>query len=465
MKLPDGFIESLQHGSGTSLFAGLPEALSCDPVVSVRLNPAKSPADGWAPPADPVGWAPRGRYLTQRPAFIFDPLMHQGAYYVQEASSMFIGHILRHLTAGSGIPLSYLDACAAPGGKTGAAIGSLPPGSVVWANEYVASRAAVLRENLAKTGYPLTITTVGDTSRFAAMKDAFDIVATDVPCSGEGMMRKEPEAVAQWSPELIRQCASLQRAIVANVWPSLKPGGYLIYSTCTFNRHENEENLRWIIDTFGAQPVVIPTDPAWKVAQALEPGMQACRFVPGLTRGEGLFMAVLRKPGSGAMTEAVATSVTKKDPCRRKQPKSPAAKIPPGVESWIDPALGATLQTDGEHVTAVFPQCVAGWHPQIEIATIKGHDAIPAQQLALSRILRRGAFPETDTDRLQALRYLRGEDPQIGQGAPKGHILLTHRGLPLGFVKNIGNRCNNLYPRPWRIVSTLPEPLPPLPAL
>lgn len=208
MNLPEGFIESLSQGSGAPLFAGLPEALSLDPVVSVRIDPGKTPRGGWADDARAVPWAETsGRYLPSRPAFIFDPLMHQGAYYVQDASSMFLGHAVRHITEGHSGPVAYLDACAAPGGKTGAAIDALLPGSVVWANEYVPQRAAVLRENLAKKGYPLTIVTTGDTARFAALPASFDIIAADVPCSGEGMMRKDAEAVAQWSPALVAQCA------------------------------------------------------------------------------------------------------------------------------------------------------------------------------------------------------------------------------------------------------------------
>ncbi len=465
MNLPEGFIESLSQGSGATLFAGLPEALALDPVTSVRLNAAKEPEGGWRDDARHVAWAPRGRYLESRPAFIFDPLMHQGAYYVQDASSMFIGPVVRSLCADADGPVAYLDACAAPGGKTGAAIDALPPGSVVWANEFVPQRAAVLRENLAKQGYPLTIVTSGDTARFAAMDAAFDIVAADVPCSGEGMMRKDVDAVAQWSPRLVEQCAALQREILSNIWPALRPGGYLIYSTCTFNRRENEENVRWLIDTFAAEPVGVAIDPAWGIAPALDADFPAYRFIPGRTEGEGLFMAVVRKPGDEAFHAPSASRNTR----RRSDRRRPAAKTSPQTAaliaqaaSWLAPEWEAEIEAEADRLTAIFPQQIAGEHPRLEVATVKGRDAVPSQQLALSRAYRRGAFPEIEIDRRQALRYLRGEAPELPAEAPRGHVLLTHRHLPLGFVKNIGNRSNNLYPRPWRIVSPLPDALPPV---
>ena len=467
MNLPEGFTESLTKGSGATLFAGLPEALALDPVTSVRLNGAKTPDGGWRDDTRPVGWAPAGRYLASRPAFIFDPLMHQGAYYVQDASSMIIGHVVHCLCAGADNPVSYLDACAAPGGKTGAAIDALPSGSVVWANEYMPHRAAVLRENLAKQGYPLTIVTTGDTARFAGMEVEFDIVAADVPCSGEGMMRKDADAVAQWSPRLVEQCAAIQREILTNIWPALRPGGYLIYSTCTFNRRENEENVRWLIDTFGAEPVEIPVDPSWGIAPALDADFPAYRFIPGLTEGEGLFMAIVRKPGDEAFhAPAAVRDIRRKSDRRPTQKKAPqtAALMAQGA-AWLLPEWEAKIEIDGDKLIAVFSPQIAGQHPRLEIATVKGRDAVPSQQLALSCAYCRGAFPEVEIDRLQALRYLRGEAPELRADTPRGHILLTYRRLPLGFVKNIGNRSNNLYPRPWRIVSTIPEALPPLPSL
>ena len=244
MELPAQFLDIIRS-YGSEAFEALPRALAEEPSVSVRFNRAKG--FGPAPSADTVSWCPQGIYLPERPAFTFHPPLHQGAYYVQDASSMFLWHVLSRLTA-DGRPVRYLDACAAPGGKTTVALDVLPQGSVVVANEYDGRRAGILRENLTKWGAPLHVVTSGDTARFSAYPSAFDIIAADVPCSGEGMMRKDPEAVSQWSPALVEQCVERQREIIANLWPALAPGGYMVYSTCTFNREENELMVSRLIE-------------------------------------------------------------------------------------------------------------------------------------------------------------------------------------------------------------------------
>lgn len=345
-------------------------------------------------------------------------------------------------------PLTWLDACAAPGGKTTAAIGVLPWGSVVVANEFIAARAAILRENLAKWGYPFVTVTQGDTSRFSRLGAAFDVVAADVPCSGEGMMRKDDDARRQWSPKLVAECAALQRQIVANVWPAVKPGGYLIYSTCTLNPSENEENVAWIMRELGAENPPISVDDNWNISAALTDGINALRFTPGHTRGEGLFAALLRKP-----IDAPSKSPTFKQPRNLKLSSHPwlaeeikiiERKAPDGTLSAVIPSTNLPEE----------------FWPSLTLGTVKGHDTLPSQQLALSTIYRRGAFPEVDVDRTTALTYLRREAVALPADTPQGIVLLTYGNLPLGFVKNLGNRANNLYPQPWRILSALPSPLP-----
>lgn len=444
--------------SGHPLFDGLADALEGAPEVAVRLNSRKLPAGLTTGGMEPVEWCAGGVRLHERPAFTFDPLLHQGAYYVQDPSSMIIRSIVAGIAADLGDrPLTLLDACAAPGGKTTAAIDAMPDGSVVVANEFVPQRAAVLRENLAKWGYPLVKVTQGDTVRFSSVGEVFDIVLADVPCSGEGMMRKDDDARRQWTPALVDSCAALQREIVANIWPSLRPGGYLIYSTCTFNTAENEDNVRWICDTLGAETVqIFQPDPAWGIAPAVDPEVMAMRFLPGRIRGEGLFAAVLRKPdGEGASR-----------PSPRKLTTVKAPREAEAALGWIDSTLSPRLDVDAKGVvTATFPvpQLPPALQPSLTIARIKGRDLIPTPQLALSGALRRGAFPEAEVDRRTALLFLRHESVTLPDSTPKGITLLTHRGLPLGFVKNLGNRANNLYQPEWRILSPLPSQLPPTP--
>ncbi|MDE5661108.1 MAG: RsmB/NOP family class I SAM-dependent RNA methyltransferase, partial [Muribaculaceae bacterium] len=207
------------------------EALATPPSVSIRANTLKDRTvpDG----AALVPWCDNGFYLPSRPLFAADPAWHQGLYYVQDASSMVYSHVVamisRMLEPQAGHGLRYLDACAAPGGKSTAALEVLPADALVVANEYDRHRANILAENIAKSGAPNAVVTRGDAARFGRMHDAFDIVAVDAPCSGEGMMRKEPEAVRQWSEALVADCAATQRRLLESLWEALRPGGVLIY--------------------------------------------------------------------------------------------------------------------------------------------------------------------------------------------------------------------------------------------
>ncbi|MCM1348217.1 MAG: rRNA cytosine-C5-methyltransferase [Firmicutes bacterium] len=454
MPAPEALFELLER-SGAPWTEALRTALAQPPTVAIRLNRRKgvgfSPVGGM-----PVPWCETGFRLPERPAFTFDPSLHQGRYYVQDPSSMFVEHVVKHLTAGCSGPLTVLDACAAPGGKTTALIDALPPGSLVVANEFVPKRAAVLRENLAKWGYPLIVVTQGDTARFAEMPGSFDIVLADVPCSGEGMMRKEPEAVAQWSEELIDQCVARQREIVDNLWDSLRPGGYMIYSTCTFNAREDEQMLEYLASKHGAEPVAIPIPENSGIVPEICGSMPACRFVPGLVEGEGLFMAVVRKSSQSGQTPSPKANGYK--PKEKRQRAEKKAAVPKGVEQWLTDAYPFELKLEGDTVKAFFnaPEPFA---PTLEVATVKGRDVIPTQQLALSLALNREAFGRVEVSAEQAIDYLRCEAIVLPPQAPRGIVLLTYGGLPLGFVKNLGNRANNLYPKSWRILSQRPSTL------
>ncbi|MCM1051258.1 MAG: hypothetical protein NC349_04785 [Paenibacillus sp.] len=464
MTLPSEFIDMLD-GLGLGDAAGA--IAGCEPEVSVRVNRAK-PADTL--PAETSGgvrWCPDGYYLEERPSFTMDPRWHQGRYYVQEGASMFHGHVVRSLVAMMGHrPLTVLDACAAPGGKTTAVIDALPEGSVVVANEYVPSRAAILRENIIKWGYPASIVTRGDTARFADMGPVFDLIIADVPCSGEGMMRKDSEAVAQWSRGLVEECAARQREIVDNLWEALRPGGVMIYSTCTFNRSEDEMMVKYLIDDLGGESVEIPTDESWGIIGALDdkgridPSMHCYRFVPGHTRGEGLFVSVIRKPGEPGDTGRHLPASRSKSKGKGKG-KEKSVAIPAESKSWLDDAARYDIYATDDRVNA-FPmehmpllnlvrQHVDVIHEGIVIGNIKGRDLVPSQSLVMSRALAPGTFPAVEVDLDTALRYLRGESPVLPEGTARGFVLLTFTGSPLGMVKNLGNRSNSLYPTSWRI--------------
>ena len=282
--IPEGFRELLSDSLGEGEAGRLIEALGGEPPVSVRANPAKIAAEELRKhfgelAADPVEWSPEAFYLNGRPSFTLDPMFHAGAYYVQEASSMYVGKILRGIIGEAREPLRILDLCAAPGGKSTDAASAIRKGDLLVANEVIGSRASILAENLTTWGVPGTVVTNSDPAAFGKLKGFFDILIVDAPCSGEGMFRKDPRAAAEWSPENVALCASRQRRILADSWPCLRPGGTIIYSTCTFNRFEDEDNAGWIASELGA-------------------GLPEQRhFLPGRDKGEGFYCALLRKNG------------------------------------------------------------------------------------------------------------------------------------------------------------------------
>lgn len=458
MQIPEQFVSSLERLG--SVAEGLADAIAnTAPQVSVRFNRCKSGAQmpdavAGCPTGDAVPWCPEGVYLDERPQFTPDPLLHAGCYYVQDASSMIIAHVVRHLTEGCDRPIAYLDACAAPGGKTTAAISALPTGSLIVANEYDGKRAMILAENIVKWGYPDVMVTRGDTARLTRAGVMFDIVGADVPCSGEGMMRKEAAAVAQWSPGLVAECAALQRSILGNLVPLVRPGGYLIYSTCTYNIDENERNVEYLMSEYGMELIEIPSDPSWGIAHGVTDSCaHALRFMPHMTRGEGLFMAVLRRP-------ADVPTLRMAKPKNRKAANAP---IPKEATAIVSPMMLDThrLRCDGQSVTLI-PRTFQAERTAIAdacdviadgvaVGSVKGRDLIPAHACAMVPGLVSDSIPRVDLSHDRARDYLRREAVTLPDGTPRGHVIVTYAGHPLGWMKNLGNRANNLYPAEYRI--------------
>lgn len=486
MELPASFINCTRILLGNEDYIKLVAALQQEQPVSIRLNKLKieSSIEGNSTAKrqlsivncqfPPVPWCTSGFYLDERLTFTFDPLFHAGYYYVQEASSMFVEQALKQYAGEN--PVVMLDLCAAPGGKSTHARSVLPEGSLLVANEVIRNRSQVLAENLTKWGHPDVVVTNNDPADFAALENFFDVVLTDVPCSGEGMFRKDPVAVSEWSEENVENCWQRQRCIIANIWPSLKPGGILIYSTCTYNTKEDEENIRWIRDEFGAEvlPLDVPAD--WHITGNLLAGedFPVYRFLPHVTRGEGFFLAVLRKPNlySGSV-KANFSSVNLRSESRK--PRDKGGKTP-GVSKEQLSVLRDWLLAPDEYEliskegnVSAFPKnylpALSSLHSSLRVvqagvgvAELKGKDWIPHHALSMSLQLKSDVFPREEVSYEQAIAYLRKEAVTLSDAAPRGVVLLTYRNVPLGFVKNIGNRANNLYPQEWRIRSGyLPE--------
>ena len=303
VNLPADFVAETRRIMGDERYNRFVGAFDEEAPTSIRVNPRIAIDHGpltMDHSDSQVPWCSEGYYLNNRPQFTFDPLLHAGCYYVQEASSMFVTHILRNVQCSMVNVQCALDLCAAPGGKSTALRSVLPDDCVLISNEPMGNRAQILLENVTKWGGPNHIVTNNYPRDFRKAKLKFDLILCDVPCSGEGMFRKDPNAISEWSAQNVEKCWQLQREIVADAWECLNPGGLLIYSTCTYNTKENEENIRWILDTYDAQVLDIPVDPSWNITGSLLQGFNepVYRFIPGITRGEGLFVCALRKAGS-----------------------------------------------------------------------------------------------------------------------------------------------------------------------
>jgi 16S rRNA (cytosine1407-C5)-methyltransferase len=455
MNLPDHFtdiIRQLLKDQTDAFISSLVEV----PPVSLRLNPLKSEGKVSDLPEEgkQVPWSDWGYYLNKRPSFTFDPLFHGGKYYVQEASSMFIEHVVKQLIDK---PLKCLDLCAAPGGKSVSLLSALPAGSLLTSNEIIRQRAYILSENITKQGSPTTVVTNNEPKDFAVLQDFYDMILVDAPCSGEGMFRKDDVAISEWSPENVRMCAERQKNILSDIWPALKPGGILIYSTCTYNTLENEVNALWVSDEMHAEFVEIKTEKEWGISPSFDDKVIAYRFFPHKTEGEGLFVTVLRKDGSTVSNSL--QHIQKRNKKNRKYPSHLVKEVSTYKRYLINPDDFDFVQ-DENRIIAVSKQ-----HTEtilalknslktislgIELGEIKGKDFIPSHSLAMSSEMNREIFSTRELTYDEAIAYLRREAISIPD-APKGFILLTYRDLPLGFVKNIGNRANNLYPNEWRI--------------
>ena len=465
MNLPQAFIERTRQLLGDEAYTQFEEALQTETPVSIRPNRMKcsQPVEG-----EPIPWASSGSYLNNRPTFTFDPLFHAGCYYVQEASSMFVERVLQEYVKE---PVVMLDLCAAPGGKSTLCRSALPEGSLLVANEVMRNRSQVLAENLIKWGHPEVVVTNNDPANFTDLTHLFDVILTDVPCSGEGMFRKDQVAVDEWSLENVDICWKRQRRILADIWPALKPGGILIYSTCTFNREEDEDNVAWIAKELDADVLSVPVEDSWGITGNLTgKDFPVYRFLPHKTKGEGFFLGVLKKRGD-VLDETprrfLKTSARLDKKKKGKDAKQPLV-VPKEAKTWLEDSSEYALAMKDTNVVA-FPkayeneyallqQTLKVIHAGITLGEIKGKDLIPHHSLAMSTALAKEAFPRAEVNYEQAISYLRKEGLILDADVPRGYVLLTYQGVPLGFVKNIGNRANNLYPQEWRIRSGyLPE--------
>lgn len=448
--LPIEFVNRIREemGAESELFF---RALESEATTSIRLNDKKDEVT-FLCDFEEVPWHIDGYYLAERPQFTLDPLFHAGCYYVQEASSMFVEQVLEQYVSRDS---KVLDLCAAPGGKSTLISQWLGEYGLLVSNEVNRQRVFVLSENIQKWGNGNTVVTYNDAARFGEKcRNLFDCILTDVPCSGEGMFRKDMQARAEWSPAAVKKCAERQRTILMDVWDALRPGGVLIYSTCTFNQEENEENVEWISECLGADILPVNYDPSWGITE----GRVGYHFYPHKTQGEGFYLCALRKR---AIEYRPFSPGKTKEKAQRGNPDYLTV-----AKQWLsDPEAWAIRQSD-RFLTAYPKQyaeiidylgreftCIS---TGFGLGEERGKGIAPQHALAMSKAYKRGSFPEIALTKEEALQYLRTEAlvgfKTEGEDAiPFGVNAVTYDGVVLGFVKNVGNRLNNLYPNEWRI--------------
>ena len=449
-------------------------SLDSEPSLGIHINAEKMQKTGVVIPdnAERVEWTSNGFYLKSRPRFTFDPFLHAGAYYVEEPSSMFVEKALNYIQKDIRIDRA-LDLCAAPGGKSIMIRNSMKGGLLV-SNEPLSKRAAVLTENLAKWGNPDIIVTSDFPEAFDGLTGFFDLIATDVPCSGEGMFRKDETARSEWSKANVENCVQRQRDILRTIWPTLRKGGYIIYSTCTFNRREDEENVLFIANELGAKIINLETDADWHICgDTTGRNLPVYHFFPHKTRGEGFFLALLKK-----------TSDTPPAENRKSKKKKPETVSADGFAKWINCKENFDFHKSKDGITALrkaFADDYAAISEKLNVicagvrvctekpakfsnsARKPKPQFVPAPGLALSSCLNRKAFPDISLNYSDAIKFLRGESIPPTVYAPRGWVTVSYRNLPLGFANNVGSRLNNSYPPAWRIRSTyVPDSAPQL---
>jgi 16S rRNA C967 or C1407 C5-methylase (RsmB/RsmF family)/NOL1/NOP2/fmu family ribosome biogenesis protein len=415
------------------------------PPVSIRINPKKSNAIDSAP----IPWTQYGYYLASRPSFTLDPSFHAGAYYVQDASSLFLEQAVKQ-SLDLSQPLRVLDLCAAPGGKSTHLLSLISADSLLIANEVIGSRATILSENIQKWGHANVVVTNNDPGDFQRLPGYFDAIVVDAPCSGEGLFRKDPQAMNEWSPEAVKLCSQRQRRILHDIWPSLKQSGILIYCTCTYNEKENEDNLIWLQQQKGLESVELKINPSWGIQKIEKGNITGYRFFPHALQGEGFFMAVLTKTGDEtAIRMKPKTSFT-----------SPAKKMADSLREWLQDSSSFSFILHGELILMIpsdYQTDITWLSEKLKVvnkgtamATQKHDKLVPEHALALSNQVNKHTLSKIELTKEQALAYLRKENLPVLE-EKRGFALAVYEGLPLGWVNLLGTRINNLYPSAWRI--------------
>ncbi len=471
--LPPAFQTQIRAQLGNEEATLFFEALETPPSVSIRYNPRKKKMLLSSEQFVPVPWCADAFYLAERPSFTLDPVFHAGAYYVQEASSMFVSEALKQ-SVDLAKSLNVLDLCAAPGGKTTLLASLLNDESLLLANEVIKSRVGVLKENITKWGAPNCVVTNHDSEDFNALEGFFDVILIDAPCSGEGLFRKDQQARQEWSPENVQTCTARQKRILSNTVKLLAPNGVLLYSTCTYNEFENRKNVEWLLQTTDLEQLKLTIPSEWGITEYT----YGYQFYPHKVRGEGFFISVLKnKKKQEDAKERVEEDDeradkagknkkgNKKEKEREKEKTfknmlSATSKQVAVIAPWIEKSerFDYFIKPNNEIIALLKSQVDAMLFLDktlqrkgfgLEIGEIKGNDFIPSHALALSTVLS-SDVSFIEVEKQEALLFLKKEDFAL-ETTQKGWAVVRYQGQNLGWVKLLGNRLNNYLPKEWRI--------------
>ena len=449
--LPPALLSSLQNIPGFDEQAFIAVHDSGEQIISVRLNPNKK-INTELPINSAVPWSSNGQYLYERPLFTLDPLLHAGAYYVQEASSMFVEEAMKQ-SCDLSQPLKVLDLCAAPGGKSTLLQSIISPESLLVSNEVIKTRVNILSENTTKWGAANVVVTNNDPAHFKRLENYFDVIVVDAPCSGSGLFRKDNEAVDEWSLNNVALCSQRQQRILSDILPSLKEGGVLIYSTCSYSTEEDEIIMKWIKQTSSVNNIRLKLDTNWGIVETEVDDCFGYRFYPDKVKGEGFFMTVFQKQITGLVSEQKIKSKGKSTDQVNKNDIETIRPFVKNVDEFFfvkqaDEIIALPVQLKEE--LPVLQNALYIKKAGVKIGSIIRNELLPDHELALSTIIDPNVI-SIEVDKKTALQYLRKEEIKV-ETTVKGWALIKYNGLALGWIKILPNRSNNYYPKEWRIL-------------
>lgn len=447
MQLPLELLDSLKDAKGFEKEAFEKVHSSGEQITSIRINPAKQ--SKIQNPKSKIDWSDNGFYLESRPSFTFDPLFHAGTYYVQEASSMFLEQALKQ-TVDLSKPLKVLDLCAAPGGKSTHIQSLISKDSLLVSNELIRSRANILKDNIIKWGCENVVVTNNDPSHFSKLENYFDVIVIDAPCSGSGLFRRDPQAIEEWSENNVALCSQRQQRILADVWPSLKENGVLVYSTCSYSKEEDEEIMDWMMDQFSVVSYELPVDPEWRITTVQSSrGAYGYRFWPDQVKGEGFFLTCFQKKEG----EAEA------DIRYKRKPEQPTKREMELIEKWVKTAGKEFIKY--ENTVYAWPtewlkdfsfllEQLRVIYSGVLVGELMRDKMVPDHALAMSNLVIDG-IERFELDYEQAIKYLQRKD-LIVETKKKGWQLFIFQQHSLGWANVLANRVNNYYPKELRIL-------------